>query len=344
MSSNLFTARLLRTSASGFAAMAASRVVERSADPESSDFDMWQAHFQSSVLELAAAVDDGGEAQFARRIGWFSKAFTSRGMASDALRVGLDELHAVLEESMPTDSWAPLPRFFEAASAELAHPSADVRAGTEEQAELTAAYLAQIRAGDSAKAIELVVDALRTDRLIPEEALVSVVSNASRQIGELWHSAEINVAEEHFATMTTGRLLEQLLLLSPKPTANGRSVMLTMVEGDAHDLGLRVVAALFELNGWRTICLGANTPAADLAAMTQSYQPDLLVIGATLNTQREAVGATIEVVKACRSEQLVLVGGPAFSSLEGRGQELGADECALDPRDALRRGNELLGV
>ena len=30
-------------------------------------------------------------------------------------------------------------------------------------------------------------------------------------------------------------------------------------EGDAHDLGLRIVSALFELDGWRTLCLGANT-------------------------------------------------------------------------------------
>ena len=80
MSSNLFTAKLLRTSASGFAAMAASRVVERSADEGSSDFDMWQSHFENTVLELAAAVDDGydmADAPDAHAVSGFDKVLSA---------------------------------------------------------------------------------------------------------------------------------------------------------------------------------------------------------------------------------------------------------------------------
>lgn len=348
MESTLFTATLLRASANGFAAMAVSRVVERDED-EALDggFEAWQAQLRSLVLELAAAVEDGGERHFAARVAWARDAFAARGLESAGLRATLDELASVLKESLSDEAWTPLPAFFAAARRELERAStADTTQRRHEDplGALADAYRAHLQAGEGARAIDSIVGAVRGGRLSVDDALNGVLTRAMHDVGQLWHSGVLNVAEEHFATYTSGRLVEQLVLMAPEPRTNGRTVLLTMVEGDAHELGLRIVAALFELDGWRTLCLGANTPIADLALAAERFDADLVVLGATLNTQRAAVSRALDELRRARPHQIVVVGGPAFQGLAGRAQSIGANGCALEPREALRLGRELCGA
>ncbi|MFT5291367.1 MAG: methanogenic corrinoid protein MtbC1 [Planctomycetota bacterium] len=349
MDTTRFTATLLRTSASGFAAMAVSRALERSGgkDGLEGDFDAWQSHFQNLVLELAAALEDGSQQQFAAKVRWGCEAFGARGPQPLMLRDGLGELGAVLRDSLPSDSWGSLAGFLEAATLELDRspsPADTVVGGDSPFGELVDSYLALVWEGDARRAIDLVADAIRGKQLSVSDALDGVLTLALQKIGLGWHEGTINIAEEHFATQTTSRLLEQILFLAPEPSPNGHSVILTMAEGDAHDLGLRIVSAFFELDGWRSISLGANTPSNDLAQAAERFDADLIVIGATLNTHRVGVAQALKVLKQVRPAQKVLIGGPAFRALGEAAAEIGADGCALDARDALRLGRALLGL
>lgn len=345
MSPTNFTATLLRASASGFAGLAASRTTERSgADGElEGGFGAWQAHFKSLVEELAAAADDGGVAAFAAQVQWTREAFAVRGLATEILSVGLEELETVLEESLPAAAWKPLPAFFEAARTEL------LRDGQSPQQDdggfgdgIIEAYLAKLLEGDALAAIATVTGAVDDGSLSVPEALEGILTTALREIGRRWHTDQVNVAQEHFATQVSGRLLERLILMAPASPPNGHTVMLTMIEGDAHDLGLRIVAALFELDGWRTICLGANMPSPDLAPAIEDFGVELLLLGATLNTQRDTLSRAIETLRAARPGIKIIAGGSAFAGCEHRAVEIGADGCALLARRAVELGRELL--
>ncbi len=342
-----FTATLLRASAHGFASLAVSRTAE-SIGVEgqlNGGFEAWQSQFRTLVLELAAAVDDGGHDQFATKVCWTRDAFMARGMETEILGCGLTELSTVLEESLPSAAWAPLPEYFETAQRELARctpvSDSDLCSGDPID-ELVSAYLSAVRQGDGKRAIALVLDAIADKRISVSDALACVLTRASREMGRLWHADEVNVAQEHFATQTTGRLLEQILVQADKSPPTDRTVILTMVQGDAHDLGLRIVAAFFELAGWRTICLGADTPAIDLARAAQDFNADLVLLGATLNTQRKAAAQTIKQLKANCPDLRVIVGGAAFAGQEARATEIGADGCSLDPQHAVSLAQTLL--
>jgi len=328
--------------------MAVSRAFEGLAGGEEPDdgFEAWRTHFQTLVLELAAAVDDDQPEQFVARVAWARDAFIARGQEASFLRTGLDGLRRVLEEALPGDAWASLPEFFRAADRELERSAAiDGGSGGPEPrfGKHAEAYLAAVRKGDGQGAIDGVVSAIRDGQLSIPDTLDQVLTPALREVGRLWHLGEMNVAQEHFASQATGRLLEQLLLRVPRPASHDGTVVLAMAEGDAHDLGLRIVAAFFELDGWRTICLGANTPSDDLPLSADEFDADLVVIGATLNTHREAVGRAIELLRESRPDQKVLVGGSAFSGLEARAQEIGASGSVLHARDAPVLGRKLVG-
>jgi methanogenic corrinoid protein MtbC1 len=345
MSPTDFTATLLRASANGFAGLAASRTAERRGAPAELEggFDAWQAHFKTLVGELAAAADDGSVVAFAATVAWTRDAFAARGLSTEILSVGLEELATVLEESLPAPAWKPLPPFFEAARAEL------VRDGKPHEREISGVaggivetYLAKLQEGDAPGAIATVTGAVEGGGLSVPEALEGVLTTALHEIGRRWHTDVINVAQEHFAAQVSGRLLERLLLMAPASPPNGHTVMLTMIEGDAHDLGLRIVAAFFELDGWRTICLGANMPSFDLPQAVEDFGVDLILLGATLNTQRDAVARAIGTLREARPDLKVLAGGRAFAACEERASEIGADGCALQPSRAVELGRELL--
>ena len=347
MASTKFTLTLLRTSARGFAAVAASRVAAAPSKGAKANGDnaIWHAHYETLILELAAALDDGNEEQFADKVEWTREALTARGLASDVLKTALQELCVVLEDSLPSQAWTPLVPFFDAASKRLDQQTASSVGdldGTDELDVLARDFLSTLEGGHSTKAVALVVDAVRKDKLSIKDALVGVLPRALEYIGRQWHLGAATVAEEHFATQTAGRLLEQIMLMAPEPVANGHTAIMAMVEGDNHDIGVRIVAAFFELDGWKTICLGANAPANDLANITQHFEADLLLIGATLNTQREAVRRCIKTVREVCPNQVIIVGGAAFANLEGCAEDLGANAQALNPEHALRLGREIV--
>jgi methanogenic corrinoid protein MtbC1 len=347
MESTQFTATVLRSSARGFAAVAASRIIEPSKDGRKVDggYAIWHAHYEALILELAAAIDDGNKEQFADKVVWTRDALNARGLPSDLLQTALDALCVVLEDSLPSEAWTPLVSYFDAASKRLDQqpaPSENARGEADYLDGMAGNFLAKIEQGQGPEAMALVVDAIRTDKVSIADALGVVLPGALKRIGQQWHVGEVTIADEHFATQTIGRLLERIILMGPEPVANGYTAVLTMVEGDAHDLSVRIVAAFYELAGWRTICLGANTPALDLANNAQRFEADLLLIGATLNTQREGVGRCIKAVREVCPNQLIIVGGPAFANLEGCAEDLGANGRALDPQHAVRLGLELV--
>ncbi len=327
--------------------MAVSRIVESSGDEGGAveDFGAWKQHLLTLLLELAAAVDDGEREQFAARVRWAREAFAARGQETQLLRSGLKELGAVLEEHLPDEAWAPLPEFFQAATRELERESVvgePPDAMDDAVGEITAAYLSDVLAGESKRAIDGVVRAIRENRLSIPDALDGVLTRALRETGRKWHTGEVNVADEHFTTHASGRLLEQILLAAPAPRPNDLTVVLAMAEEDAHDFGLRILAAFFELDGWRTIFLGANTPSVDLSLAAQKFHADLVVIGATLNTHRAGVARAVQTLRSFREDQRILVGGPGFDGFEGPTPQVGADACVTGAKDALRLGRELV--
>lgn len=342
MKSTRFTATLLRQGAGGFAGLIAGRTLARIGVERDGEFDAWREHFRTLVLELAAAVDDGSSDQFARQVEWTRAAFVERGLETEALQVGLAAVGEVLEEELPPQALDPIPSFLRAAQLEI---EASPRASEPEDspyASLVEGFLDDLRGWDAAAGTHRVLDTIARGGLTVADALEEVLPAILREVGRRWHTAAVNVAGEHFTTQTVGRLIGRLVELGPPLEREAPKVLLSMIAGDAHELGLRIVAALFELDGWRTVCLGANTPIEDLTQCAQEFDPDLVALGATLNTQRAVVARAIERLRAERPGQAVLVGGSAFAGLSETAGEVGADAHATSPRDAVRRARALL--
>jgi methanogenic corrinoid protein MtbC1 len=210
---------------------------------------------------------------------------------------------------------------------------------------LAASYLIALLEGDGARASRLILEAAAGGVTVPELCL-QVLLPALQEIGRMWQTDEINVAEEHFATSTTKRILAQLRQLAPVRQPNGKTVLAASVMGNQHDIGLQVVADFFELEGWKVLHLGSDMPIPDLVQAVESYQPDLLTLSVSLHAQLVTLTETIQAVRRGEHGAVVkiLVGGRAFAEAPDLAPSLGADGYAADPLAAVAQGNVLVGL
>jgi methanogenic corrinoid protein MtbC1 len=173
-----------------------------------------------------------------------------------------------------------------------------------------------------------------------------VLGPVQQELGRLWHMNDLTVAEEHFATATTAMVISQLYPHLPRKQSNGKVVVAASVQGNQHDLGVRMVCDYFEMEGWRAIYLGANVPGHDLALAVEHFGCDLLCLSAYMPTQIRAVEDTIETTRGHDTGRRckILVGGPAFLGADVLWREIGADGFAQSAQDAVNVGARLVGL
>lgn len=209
-------------------------------------------------------------------------------------------------------------------------------------ANLTRSYLTALLDGDRRQASTLVLDAVATG--IPvKDIYLHVFQRAQYEVGRLWQVHDISVAQEHYCTAATQLIMSQLYPHIFSVASTGGTFVATCVSGDLHEIGVRMVADFFEIDGWNTYYLGANTPDADVVAAVIERKADLLGISATISGHLRAVSALIKAVRAndaCR-HVTILVGGYPFAVAPDLWREVGADGTALDAQAAIVLAGQL---
>ncbi len=173
-----------------------------------------------------------------------------------------------------------------------------------------------------------------------------VIRPALADIGRLWQMGEVRVHEEHYATAATQTIMARLMALAPRAPRHAKAVLALSVSGDLHELGIRMVADLFELAGWRSNYLGADVPADEVPDAAVTFASDLIAVSSKLVFH---VGAARRVVDAVRADPRtahlpVLVGGMPFECVPGLWQRIGADAFAPSAEGAVQAGARLVGL
>lgn len=349
MTADAATAMKLETGSRVYGAYAAERLL---ADhPETAGrfgpnaFSSWKTNLAQRITELAAAVEVGRPEMFVTQIRWTQGAFAARDVAVDDLRLSLECLGAVLSEQLPGAEGVVDTYVAPAIAALATTPSSDggLR-GDSPATRVALGYLEAALGGERRKAIDVVLSAVDRGEITVPEAYVNVLAAAEVEIGRLWHAGELNIAEEHLATSTTNDVFALLHHRTTPAPSNGCTVILAAVTGNGHDIGVRIVADLFALAGWRAIHLGANMPARDIAYAANAFEADLVVLSAMIGTHVRYAGDAITAVRAARPGAQIMVGGLAFDTVPDLWQTVGADGYAATPDDALAFGAGLVDL
>jgi methanogenic corrinoid protein MtbC1 len=348
----MFPAGLLERSAAGYAGYAAAALIEK--EPELAArlgpdaLTGWKHHLTQRVLELAAALATGEPQLFVARVLWTAKAFRARQQDERSVRASVEALRGVLAERLPEAARAVALQYVDQSLRALDSGPVtpfDAELDPSQPADnLALRYLQKVLEGDVAAAVGEVVGAVRAGLSVPA-AYLEVLLPAQREIGRLWHLGEVSVAEEHLVTFATQRAMAVLVSEARCAPANGKCAIVAAVASNAHDIGLRAVADLYQLAGWRTIFLGADVPMDDLPVAISYFRGDLVLLGATLSVQLPRVQQAIAAIHE-RAERpaKILVGGAAFDEAPDLWQKFGADGYAARADDAVTLGARLVGA
>ncbi|HSN70944.1 MAG TPA: cobalamin-dependent protein [Steroidobacteraceae bacterium] len=341
--SDPFAAELLEQGASGYAAAAAEQLLGASpGQPE--DFGRWKQHFVQRLLELAAAVGSGEPRLFVDRALWTLRAMEARDIPADQTRLGLEALREALVEELPEQA-KPVPlACVDAALEAVKVPPPPEPAGLDPDRptdRLALGYLQRVLEGDVIGAIDRLAESIRNG-LSVESAYIDVLMAAQREVGRMWHLDQITIGEEHLVTTTTHRAMAVLASQTPRRPSRGRTAVAAAVAGNPHEIGIRAIAHLFEIDGWRTIYLGNDMPADDLPGVVQFFAADLVLLSCTLSVHLRALRQTVERLRGQRDSAVkIMVGGYVFRDAPDLWRDLGADGYAPDARAALKIAADL---
>ncbi|MEN6475632.1 MAG: cobalamin-dependent protein [Syntrophaceae bacterium] len=99
----------------------------------------------------------------------------------------------------------------------------------------------------------------------------------------------------------------------PKIRKKDRCVLIGVVEGEVHDLGKNIVAAVLETSGFRVIDTGELTRDRALEAI-EEHRPCLVALSAMMSTCIPAMQDTITWVRKLHPEVRIMVGGAALDA------------------------------
>lgn len=293
---------------------------------------------------LIEALEMDDPSLFSDYIAWTASVFEHHGLSKDLLTRTLQTMQAVLGGREDLDEREAIGAILERGMAEV---EGHAPAGESfidlhrPYGALLKGYTEALLEGERQRASGLIEEALEEGAPI-KELYLQVFQPSQYEIGRLWMTNAISVAEEHYCTAATQLIMSQLYPRIFSSRRRGLSFVACCVGGELHEIGMRMVADFFELEGWDTYYLGANTPVATLNDYLSSKKPAVLGLSMTLSKHAGTLGEIVESVRSGFPDLKIIAGGYAFLQDPTLAARLGLDGFAPDAEEAVSLAESLV--
>lgn len=197
-----------------------------------------------------------------------------------------------------------------------------------------------IRNGEKEEAARLMNDAIQ-EKMNPDRIIKEGLTAAMTEVGDAYGIGKVYLPQVMMAAEAMQSAFSELKVLLPsmKNDSKGTALLCT-VQGDIHDLGKNIVAALLENSGYRVIDLGKDVAPEAILAEAKRTHVDFFglcsLMTTTLPELKKTAALLREHIPACR----IMVGGAVVTPEYAR--EIGADAYAKDGVDAVRKADQLM--
>lgn len=208
---------------------------------------------------------------------------------------------------------------------------------------LAESYFADLQTGNRRAASERILKTVAEGTLVAD-IYRHVFEPVQKELGRLWQINRMSIAQEHFCTAATQMVMCQLYPHILSGSKNGKVFVGASIAGELHEIGIRMVTDFFEMAGWDTHFLGANTPTSSILDHLEKTGADVTGISATITPHVDLVRQFIQQLKSRPSlaKVRVLVGGYPFNQDTGLWRNVGADGFASNADEAIATANKLL--
>jgi methanogenic corrinoid protein MtbC1 len=292
---------------------------------------------------LAEAMAASDPLLFTDYVAWVKVLFVGLNFPDQVLATTLRCIRHVLQEMLPEELKAIADEYIGAGLRQLPQTPSVLPTFIRQDApwaDLATGYLNALLRGERHVASRLILDAVDQGVSI-KDIYLYVFQPSQHEIGRLWQLNRVSVAQEHYCTAATQLIMSQLYPHIFATERIGRRLVTTCVGDELHEIGIRMVADFFEMEGWDTYYLGANTPMESIVRTITERDADILGVSATITFPVSAVADLIANVRASEAAK-ILVGGYPFNVALDLWRKVGADGCAHDAQEAVELANRLV--
>lgn len=288
---------------------------------------------------LAEAINAGDPSLFMDYIDWVRVLFAGLNFSDEHLVATLECTAAALQKGLTSPMAAVAQEYLDAALHQVQTAPSTLPPFVKEEEPLGALarqYLEALLRGERHRASQLILQTI-DEGVSVKDIYLHVFQRSQYEIGRLWQLNQVSVAEEHYVTAATQLIMSQLYPRIFSNDKNGLRLVAACIGGELHEIGIRMVADFFEMEGWDTYYLGANTPPESIVETVETRQADVLAISATMTFHVGAVANLIEQVRDTEAgrQAKILVGGYPFNVSSVLWERLGADASAPNAQEAI---------
>ncbi len=165
--------------------------------------------------------------------------------------------------------------------------------------------------GNYEKCSEFVHDILKKDADI-KFLYDEIIKKSLYRIGEMWEASKITVATEHLASAIVETILSEVYFKVITQNKIEKTVVVACTENEFHQVGIKMVNDIFQMNGWQVHFLGVNTSTEELIQLIEKVNPDMLAISLSIPFNLPTLEKALDKIKSHFPDLFVLVGGQAF--------------------------------
>ena len=310
-----------------------------------SEFNKYIEDTEYSLSYLFEAIEASSPDLFADYITWEKVFLVNLGIPEERLKERLEVMEDVIIKNLPPEKSSIAVKYIEESIDNLPNPTKYKSYINEDKplVKLLEQYLEFLLNGDRHSAGKMIIEAV-DNGISVKDIYLHVFQNSLYEVGRLWQENKITVAQEHYITAATQLIMSQLYPYISNTQKTGKVLVATSVSKELHEVGVRMVADFFEMDGWNTFYLGANTPTESIIQTIISKKADLVLISATISSNIGEVIDLIHTIHRCAEcrDPKIIVGGYPFNVDKNLWKKVGADRQAEDAETAIEMGEKLV--
>jgi len=301
------------------------------------------ASYHLSFLSEAVQIED--QDIFTEYIEWVKLLFREINLPENVIINTLKITDEVLKDFLPHDAYSIASQYLEAglrkARETVQHEDSYIDPTTE-TGKLAKQFNELLLEGRRNDAGKLIMKEIENGRPI-KDIYLKVFQPSQKEVGRLWLMNRISVAKEHYVSAATQMIMSQLYPYIFSTERKGYTFIGACAGGELHEIGLRMVCDFFEMDGWDTYYLGANTPAPAIVEAIQQNKADVIGLSIAMPFHQSLLKDMIQQIRTGikGKKPKILVGGNGIDSGKEIWKYLEADGYAENALEAITLANKI---
>ncbi len=298
---------------------------------------------------LTEAMQSGDADIFCDYVSWVKQLFKGLNLADDTILQTLECTREALYEEIPEEMAVMADHIIQSGINQLSVSVKPIDKSYLDEGTaiglLGKTYINYLLTGDRNSASKLIITEVEKGTSL-KDIYLNVFQKSQYEIGRLWLTNQISVAKEHFCSAATQLIMSQLYPYLFTTERVGHKLVSACVGGELHEIGIRMVTDFFEMEGWDTYYLGANTPGSIILKAIDEYQAEVVGLSIAMPYHRSLLKEIISDIKSSNvgKNTVILIGGNAVNSRSHNWEWFGADAYAPDALTAVEKAKKLISA